>query len=160
MLLLPKPSLPTVTVILLCAVPAAWSAAPPADPCTLLSPAEVAKAVGKAYSAPKSNIAPRPFANTNYGTDCIYSPTGDGKDLTFRIYFDPTPAASTELFARLKKFYSPATPAAGVGDEAYFDPQHAIHVRKGNARYYLDLGGSAAAEKPLQALAILVAGKL
>jgi hypothetical protein len=51
----------------------------------------------------------------------------------------------------------------GVGDEAYFDKEHAIHVRKGKVRYYLNLSSSensAAKEKQLTELAKEVAGKL
>ena len=147
----------------LAAFPAAQlakAAEPPADLCTLLSAADVGRIVGKPYKAPESSVAPRPYANTNAGTDCSYSPSGAGDELMFRAYVDNSPAQATELHAKLKMFYSPATPVPGVGDEAYFDPEHAIHVRKGKVRYYLNLGDDAAVEKPLKELASLVAGKL
>jgi hypothetical protein len=100
-------------------------------------------------------VAPRPYANTVQGTDCNYE--ANGGTLLFRIYFDPSPAEATTLFAKLKFFYSPPTPAPGIGDEAYFDPKHGLHVRKGNVRYFLSLGDN---EKPLAALAAQVAGQL
>jgi hypothetical protein len=111
--------------------------------------------MGATYSAPQKTVAPRPFANTVQGTDCTYS--GAGGSLLFRIYFDPSPTAATDLFARLKMFYSPPTPVPSLGDEAYFDPKHGIHVRKGNVRFFLSSGAN---EKPLTDLATQVAGQL
>jgi hypothetical protein len=143
-----------------CAAQSAKAAKPPADLCSLLSAADVSRIVGKPFKAPESSVAPRPYQNTNAGTDCNYSPGGAGNGLLFRIYVDNSPAQSTELHARLKMFYSPAIPAPGAGDEAYIDPSHAIHVRKGKVRYYLNLGDDAAAEKPVKALAELIARKL
>jgi hypothetical protein len=137
------------------AVPLAKAATAPADPCSLLSAAQVSTALGKAYGAPQRSVAPRPFSNTVQGTDCTYS--GTGGSLLFRIYFDPSPAAATDLFAKLKMFYSPPTPVPGLGDEAYFDPRHGIHVRKGNVRFFISAGDD---EKPLTNLATQVAGQL
>jgi hypothetical protein len=96
----------------------------------------VSKAFGQAFNAPTKSVAPRPYANTAGGTDCSYS-TKHGSELLFRAYVDPSPSAATELHAKLKVCYSPSVPAPGVGDEAYFDRDHAIHVRKGKVRYYL-----------------------
>ena len=111
--------------------------------------------MGATYGAPEKTGAPRPYANTVQGTDCTYS--GGGEKLLFRIYFDPSPADATDLFAKLKMFYSPPKPVPGIGDEAYFDPRHGIHVRKGNVRFFLSGGDN---EKPLTALAAQVAGQL
>jgi hypothetical protein len=138
-----------------CSAPLALAATAPADPCSLLSAAQVSTAMGTTYAAPQQSVAPRPFANTVQGTDCTYS--GAGGSLLFRIYFDPSPEAATELFAKLKMFYSPPTPVPGLGDEAYFDPRHGIHVRKGNVRFFLSAGKD---EKPLTNLATQVAGQL
>ena len=138
-----------------CAVPWAKAATGPADPCSLLSTTQVSSAMGQTYGAPQKSVAPRPFANTVQGTDCTYS--GAGGSLLFRIYFDPSPTAATDLFARLKIFYSPPTPVPGLGDEAYFDPKHGIHVRKGNVRFFISAGDD---EKPLTNLATQVAGQL
>lgn len=76
------------------------------------------------------------------------------------MYFDPSPSDATGLFAKLKMFYSPPTPIAGVGDEAYYDPAHALHARKGNVRFYLQLPGASADESQLSNLASQVAGQL
>ncbi len=138
-----------------CTDPFAKAATAPADPCSLLSAPQVSSAMGKTYDAPQKSVAPRPYANTVQGTDCTYSGAGGG--LLFRIYFDPSPTAATDLFARLKIFYSPPTPVPGLGDEAYFDPRHGIHVRKGNVRFFISAGDD---EKPLTNLETQVAGQL
>lgn len=44
-----------------------------------------------------------------------------------------------------------------LGDEAYFDPRHGIHVHKGNVRFFLSAGDD---EKPLTNLGTQVAGQL
>jgi hypothetical protein len=150
-----------VLLVTTCTVQAARASEPPADLCSLLPAAELSKTLGAAYGAPEKTVAPRPYANTPEGTDCNYS--AKGSKLWFRAYVDPSPSAATELFAKLGKFYSPQTPVAGVGDEAYFDPQHAIHVRKGKVRFYLNLNpvdSAPTVEKQLKNLAGRVVGQL
>jgi hypothetical protein len=141
----------------LAACTAASASTAPADPCSLLSASAVGTAMGVAYSAPTKSVAPRPFANTVEGTDCRYKSSAGGNVLLFRIYFDASAAQATELHARLKMFYGPGTEVPGVGDEAYFDDGHGLHVRKGNVRFFLSQGDN---EKPLTALAKVVAGAL
>jgi len=146
-------------LLTICTIPPARAAEPPSDLCSLLPATEVSKILGQTYNAPEKSVAPRPYANTPTGTDCNYS-SKKGK-LWFRAYVDPSPSAASELFAKLKLFYSPPTPVSGIGDEAYFDPQHAIHVRKGKVRYYLNLSPSTPAiEKQIKDLASHVAGQL
>jgi len=144
-----------------CAVQLASAVEPPADLCSLLPAAEVSKTLGKTYDSPEKSAAPRPYANTATGTDCNYP--AKGSKLWFRGYVDPSPSAATELFAKLGKFYSPQTPVSGLGDEAYFDPQHALHVRKGKVRFYLNLDpvdSAATVEKELKELAGRVVARL
>jgi hypothetical protein len=150
----------TFFLVTACGVQFASATEAPADPCELLPAATVSKTLGQAYGAPQASIAPRPYANTVQGTDCRYEPKGAGSRLWFRVYFDPSPSDATGLFARLKMFYSPLTPITGVGDEAYFDPAHALHARKGNVRFYLQLAGASANESQLSSLASQVAGQL
>ena len=144
-------------------VPRAAAGEPPADLCALLPAADVSQILGQNYGAPDKSVAPRPYANTNTGTDCRYH-SKSGGELWFRAYVDPSPAAATELFAKLGMWYSPQTPVKNIGDEAYFDPQHAIHVRKGKVRYYINFSGaknfSAAIQKQIENLAGKVAGQL
>lgn len=136
----------------------------PAHLCSLLPASVVSTTLGETYGAPQESVAPQPFADTNAGTDCYYDATGTpASKLWFRIYVDPSPTAATDLFARLKVFYSPPTAVSKLGDEAYFDPQHALHVRKGRVRFYLNLSpgsSTSAAENQIEKLARLVLGKL
>lgn len=144
-----------------CAVQSARAADPPADLCSLLPAAEVSKTLGRAYDAPEKSVAPRPYANTATGTDCNYP--AKGSKLWFRAYLDPSAAVATDLFARLSKFYGTPTRVTGLGDEAYFDESHALHVRKGKVRFYLNLDpvdSAPAVEKQLKDLASRVAGRL
>lgn len=137
------------------AMAAYGATAEPPDPCSLLSAPEVSRAMSASYATPTKTVAPRPFANTVEGTDCYYG--GGGGKLWFRIYFDPSPDEATRLFAQLRMFYSPPRPVPGLGDDAYFDPHHGLHVRKGNVRYFLQGPGS---EENLTALGQMVAKKL
>jgi hypothetical protein len=135
----------------------------PTDLCALLPAAGVSKTLGQTYDAPQESVAPRPFPGTNTGTDCNYESKGANGKLWFRIYVDPSAPAATDLFAKLKLYYSPPTAVPKLGDEAYLDPQHALHVRKGKVRFYLNLspvGDATATEKQLESLAGQVIGGL
>jgi hypothetical protein len=150
----------TLLVIIGSVLPAT-AAEPPSDLCSLLPTAEVSKTLGRAYDSPQKSVAPRPYANTATGTDCNY--LAKGSKLWFRAYVDPSPAAAADLFAKLSKFYGTPTPVAGLGDEAYFDQQHGLHVRKGKVRFYLNLDPinfTSAVEKQLKDLATRVSGQL
>ena len=143
------------------AVLPATATEPPSDLCSLLPTAEVSKTLGRAYDSPQKSVAPRPYANTATGTDCNYP--AKGSKLWFRAYVDPSPAAAAELFAKLSKFYGLQTPATGLGDEAYFDQAHGLHVRKGKVRFYLNLEPmdfTPAVEKQLKDLATRVSSQL
>jgi hypothetical protein len=128
--------------------------------CNLLNSSDVKNAVGKPFDAPVPVGDVRLTDSGITDTDCSYTPTRFGQALLFRVYVDSSPEKATELFDKLKTFYGPAADVSGLGDEAYVDSKHAIHVRKGNVRYFLDLGGEAKAEKPVKDLAAVVAGKL
>jgi hypothetical protein len=148
-------------VVSTCAVHPARAAEPPADLCSLLPAAEVSKTLGRVYDSPQKSVAPRPFPNTATGTDCNYLAKG-GK-LWFRAYVDASPAAAADLFSKLSKFYSSQTPITGLGDEAYFDEEHGLHVRKGKVRFYINLEPmdfTPAIEKQLKDLASRVTGRL
>lgn len=140
----------------------AWAVAAPADPCSLLTAAQVSSTMGDKYGAPEKSAAPRPFANTVQGTDCKYK-TASGQDqVLFRVYFDVSEAQATDLHARLKMFFGEGSAPASVGDEAYIDKNDAIHVRKGNVRYFVSIthGDTPNGRKEILALAALVAGAL
>jgi hypothetical protein len=107
-------------------------------------------------------VAPRPFPNTVQGTDCQYKTVSGQDQVLFRVYFDASAAQATDLHTRLKMFFGKDSTPATVGDEAYVDKADAIHVRKGNVRYFITLshGDTTNGRKQLLALATLVAGEL
>lgn len=136
MLSLNRLSLVIALLLIACSGELARANEPPSDLCSLLPAAVLSKAVGQTYGAPTATVAPRPFPNTNQGTDCTYK-SGEHTFL-FRVYVDPSAPASTELFARLKMYFgSGSKEVSGVGDEAYLDKQGDLHVRKGKVRYFL-----------------------
>ena len=150
-------------VVTTCALHSASATGPPADLCSLLPAAELSKTLGQTYDSPQKSIAPRPFPNTAEGADCIYKRSKDARErkLVFRAYVDPSPSAAADLFARLGKFFGPPTPITGVGDQAYFDKNHGLHVLTGKVRFYIAMDDfTPAIEKQLENLASQVAGRL
>ena len=140
----------------------AWATDTPADPCSLLTAAQVSSTTGAKYGAPEKSVAPRPFANTMQGTDCQYKAASGQDQVLFRVYFDVSAAQATDLHSRLKMFFGKDSAPSNVGDEAYVDKNDAIHVRKGNVRYFLSIshGDTPSGRKQILALAALVAGEL
>jgi hypothetical protein len=68
----------TIAVLLIaCRNELARAVEPPSDLCSMLPPAVVNKTLGDTYGAPAKTVAPRPFPNTNEGTDCTYK-SGQG----------------------------------------------------------------------------------
>jgi hypothetical protein len=150
-------SLTLVTFLLVtCSIQLTTAAELPADLCSLLPAAVASKAVGRSYDPPLKTVAPRPYKNTAEGSDCTYQ--SKSGNLLFRAYVDPSAAAATELFARLKSFFGTgSTSVPGVGDEAYVDVSHGLHVRKGKVRFFLS---GSATDKQLKDLANEVIGRL
>ncbi len=150
-------------VLASCAIGSANAADAASDPCALLPAAEVSKALGQSYDAPQRTTAPRPFANTAEGTDCTFHRSNDsrGRTLLFRIYTDPSPTAAADLFARLGVFYSPQTPVSGLGDKAYIDRSHGLHVLAGRTRFFLAMDEvTSATDSQLKDLGGRVVGRL
>ena len=135
---------------------AAHAATEPPDPCSLLTLAQVSSVMRATYAAPVKNGTPLTIANSGPGTDCRYN---GKKPLWFRIYYDGSASDATTLFAKRKAFHSPKTAASGIGDVAYFDKGGALHARKGNVRFYLDIGTDKQ-EPAVTKLSEIVAGQL
>ena len=145
-----------IVLLSICSVRPAIAAEPPADLCSLLPAALVSKTLGENYGSPSQSVAPRPFRDTNEGTDCSYEAGNDS--LLFRAYVDPSPSAATELFARLKGFFGRgSTPVSGIGDEAYTDANGALHVRTGKVRFEIS---AQATDEQLKELADAVIAQL
>jgi hypothetical protein len=134
----------------------AYAATEPPDPCSLLTPSQVSSVMRATYTPPVKSAAPKPYANSGPGTDCRYN----GRNpLIFRIYYDGSTSDASSLFAKVKPFFGPNTPASSIGDEAYFDKEGALHARKGNVRFYLDIGTDKQQDR-LTKLGEIVAGQL
>ncbi len=113
---------------------------PPADLCSLLPAADVSKTLGQPYDPPKKSAAMKPYRASGDGSDCNYRPTNNhGSALLYRAYADSSPAVATDIFAKLKAYFGAGTPIPSLGDEAYIDNQHGLHVRKGRVRFFLQL---------------------
>lgn len=146
----------------ICILPLPRATEPPADACSLLTVDMLSKETGQTYNAPEKSVAPRPFPNTVQGTDCTYKKSKGASEskLMFRIYVDPSSAAAADLFAKLSKYF-PGTPVNGVGDQAYIDKNHGIHILKGRVRFFLEMDDfTSSTEKQLKDLATQIAAKL
>jgi hypothetical protein len=137
---------------------------PPSDLCSLLPPDQLRKVLGQGYGAPEKSVAPPPYAANPPGTQCVYSAEkGPGPKVIFIVYVDPSVSVAKETFNKLSMFYSPSTPAAGIGDSAYVDRRHAIHILAGKVRYFIDISidnFTPEKDKQLKDLAGSVAGQL
>jgi hypothetical protein len=121
------------------AAPLARAGDLPSDLCSLLPTAVVNKSLKGTFAGPEKKVAPRPFRDTVEGTDCVYR--NGGEVLLFRIYVDPSVESAKDLFARLKQYFGAgSTSVTDIGDEAYLDQNHGLHVRKGKVRFFLDGG--------------------
>jgi hypothetical protein len=80
------------------------------------------------------------------------------------VYLDPSTAVAKDTFAKLSAYFTPSTAVPGIGDSAYLDSSHAIHVQKGKVRFYININpvgtNTAQEEKQQKALAAWVAGQL
>jgi hypothetical protein len=146
-------------------VRAAWSKELPADLCSLLPVAKLTKVLNQTFDSPAKSTAPAAYHNTPTGTQCSYaSKDGIPRKIVFITYVEPSAAAAKDNFAKLKMWFGPPTPVAGVGDEAYRDSNYAIHVQKGRVRYYINMVPigtyTPEKEKQLKDLADWVAGQI
>ena len=135
----------------------------PTDACALLPATQVSKVLNQTFGSPSRAWAPVAAPSTVRGTDCTYR-TQSGSELLFRIYVDPSVDVAKETFTKLSTHFGPNKTVDGNWDEAYFDAQHNLHVRKGKERYFMrlkPLGTNAdQTEKQLTNLAASVAGQL
>jgi hypothetical protein len=130
----------------------------PADRCALLPISELQTVLGGSYSQPQKTVATPAYLGLPPGVQCTYSPQGSGDDVTFIIYIDPSASTANQTFHKLQPFYGIKS-LAGVGNSAYVDNSGAIHVLKGDARFYIN-AGSGAKQSQLITLAISVAKQL
>ena len=136
----------------------------PSDICSLLSPQQLQKTLGQTFGAPQKATAPSPYMGLNSGTNCRYAgQKSSSQGVTFIIYIDHSTAEAKQTFEKLSAWYPAISKPSGVGDSAYIDKSHAIHVLKGSVRYFIDVGSSASdalRDKLVQDLATSVAAQI
>lgn len=133
------------------------------DPCSYLTPAEISKAYGGvSFAAPQRASAIPAYAGQAPGTRCEYGGNG-GNDVELIVYVDHSPAEAKATFAKLSAFYPATSKPGGIGDDAYIDKDHAIHVLKGQTRFYISISShdpGAKREQRARDLATSVAAKI
>ena len=133
-------------------------AAPPADNCALLTPAQIQKVLGQPFGAPGESKWPPAYGKQPWGTQCQYdSQKGPETKVTFIVYIEQTAAEAKQTFDKLSMWF-PAKSKPAIGDSAYMDNSHAIHVLKGKVRYYISI--DPANEKQAKDLAASIAARI
>ena len=134
------------------------SPAPAADNCALLTPAQIQKVLGQPFGAPRESKWPPAYGKQPWGTQCQYdSQKGPDTKVTFIVYFEQTAAQAKQTFDKLSVWF-PAKSKPAIGDSAYMDNSHAIHVLKGKVRYYISI--DPANENEVKDLATAVAAQI
>lgn len=144
-------------VFALCAAKMA-KAALPADACSTLSASQIEKTLGQTFNAPDVSKWPPAFGKQPWGTKCEYNSKNTPEmDVTLILYVDASTSEAKQTFDKLSLWFPPKSKEA-IGDSAYLDGNHAIHVLKGNIRYYISI--SPANEKHAIDLASLIAARI
>lgn len=140
------------------AAPSLAFAAPPTDGCSMLTPAQIEKVLGQPFGVPTETKAPPAYGGQPWGSHCEYSSQKTTRaHVIFIAYVDASDSDAKQTFEKLSAWYSPNSKVL-VGDEAYLDRQHAIHVLKGKVRYYVSI--SPDNEKQTIGLATAIAGRI
>ena len=135
----------------------------PSDLCSLLPPPQLQKTLGQPFGDATKTAAPAPYAGQPSGTNCRYTgQKGRSQEVIFIVYVDRSPAEAKQNFDKLSAWYPSISKPTGIGDSAYIDKSHAIHVLKGSVRYFISVssGGSDATGKQIQDLATSVAAQI
>jgi hypothetical protein len=136
----------------------------PSDICSLLATQQLQKTLGQPFSAPQKNAAPPAYAGQPAGTNCAFTGLKSGSSVvTLIVYVDRSPAEAKETFDKLSAWFPATSKPSGIGDSAYIDKNHAIHVLKGSVRFFINVASGdsdAAVEKEAQDLATSVAAQI
>ena len=142
----------------------------PSDLCTLLPAAQLEKVLQETYDPPAKSTAPAALPGGASGAECTYKNdsyrTGKGlpRKVVLIVHVDASPSVAKNTFNKLSEFFGPSTPVPGIGDAAYRDSGYAVHVVKGNVRYYINMipieTYTPEKEKQLKDLVGWVAGQL
>ncbi len=129
------------------------------DPCSWLTTDRLSQQFnGAKFDAPQKVAAPPAYAGQTPGTLCIYN-NNRTPTVELTVYVDRSTAEATDTFDRLKLSFPPASKPNGLGDDAYFDKNHGLHVRKGSTRFFLRVM-SPYQERDATTLATIVVSKI
>lgn len=131
----------------------------PSDVCSLLTTQQLQKTVGQSFGAAQKTSAPPAYMGQAAGTNCRYSDSSGRHEVVLIVYADRSADEAKQTFDKLSAWYPTLSKPSGIGDSAYIDKSHAIHVLKGNVRYFIN-AGSGASDKQVQDLATAVAAQL
>jgi hypothetical protein len=100
----------------------------------------------------------------NSGTNCHFTgQKSSSQGVTFIVYVDHSPAEAKQTFEKLSAWFPAISKPTGIGDSAYIDKSHAIHVLKGSVRYFIEVSSGvsdAMRDKQVQDLAASVAAQI
>ena len=157
-------ALPFAFLVLAFQANAAGAKEPPSDVCSLLTPQLLQKTLGQPFGAPEKSTAPAAYRGQPSGTNCNFSDQKGGSlGVRFIVYVDRSPAEAKQTFEKLSVFFPAESKPSGIGDSAYIDNNHAIHVLKGNVRFFINVSSDASdttREKQARDLAIAVAAQI
>lgn len=114
------------------------------DPCSWITPAQLTTELGGIQFRPATRTVATPaFSGQNAGTQCDFRGNG-GTDVELTVYVDHSPSEAKSIFDQMKTYFPAASTPSGIGDDAYFDKSHGLHVLKGKTRFFLKvaMGGS------------------
>lgn len=131
----------------------------PSDICSLLTPQQLQKTLGQTFGAAQKTAALPAYMGQPEGTNCRYSDSGGHHEVILIVYVDRSSDEAKQTFDKLSAWYPATSKPTGIGDSAYVDKSHAIHVLKGSVRYFIN-AGSGASDTQVQALASAVAAQL
>ena len=126
-------------------------------PCAWLTAADFTKVLGQNEPSSGQSAAPPAYHGQNPGTKCVY---GSGH-VQLIAYVDNSAEEAKSTFAKLQMFFPATSNPSSIGDDAYIDKDHAIHVLKGKVRFYIKISDSdAKVEKQARDLAQLVVARI
>jgi hypothetical protein len=144
-------------------VRAAPANAAPSDACALLAADQLKKTLGKTFDAPEKSVFPAVYMGQSDGTQCNYHAGSTG--VSFIFYSDRSASEAKQTFNSLTGMFPAKSKPTGIGDQAYLDNDHALHVLKGNYRFFISVSESssvsdATKEKQEEDLATAVVAQL
>jgi hypothetical protein len=135
----------------------------PSDVCSLLGAQQLQKTMGQPLGPATKTSAPAAYSGQPEGTRCQYPDKGGAHGVMLIVYADRSPAEAKQTFDKLSMWFPAKSKPTGIGDAAYIDKEGAVHVLKGNVRFFISASTDApeaTREKQVQELATAVVAQL